>query len=72
MENYGDTTAEDRATAKDRKHSIWCYMRKGWTAYIRGFKTYAKKYDDIKWDKKKKKNEETVKEGAITKTVYRF
>jgi hypothetical protein len=72
MENYGDTTQEDRHASKDRKHSIWCYMRKGWTAYVRSFRTYAEKYDEIEWDDKKKENEETVQEGAITKTVYKF
>ena len=70
MENYGDTTADDRNTAKDRKHSIWCYMRKGWTAYCRSFRKYGSKYNDIKWDKKPKG--EIVQEGAITKTIIKY
>jgi hypothetical protein len=47
-------------------------MRKGWTAYVRGYKTYTDKYEDIKWDDSKKENEEVVQDGAVTKHVYRF
>ncbi|MHC4890599.1 MAG: hypothetical protein ACYTEO_14175 [Planctomycetota bacterium] len=71
-ENYGDTVQDDRHQAKDRTKKIWCYMRKGWTAYVRGAKKYAKKYEDIKWDKSKKENEKIVQEGAITKHIYKF
>jgi hypothetical protein len=74
MENYGDTTQEDRHQADDRSKKIWCYMRKGWTAYVRGAKKYAEKYEDIQWDDddEKKENLKVVEQGAITKKVYKF
>jgi len=72
MEAHGETTQEDRHTANDRKHSIWCYMKKGWTAYVRSFRKYGEKYDGIKWDEEEKENQETVQDGAITKIIYKF
>lgn len=72
MEAYGQTSEEDRHTAKDRKHSIWCYMKKGWTAYVRSFRKYGEKYDDIKWNKEEKDNQKTIQDGAITRIIYKF
>jgi hypothetical protein len=52
------------------KNSIWCYMRKGWTAYVRGYKTYGEKYSKIKWDKETSRAKTVIKDG--NKTTYKF
>lgn len=52
------------------KHSIWCYMRKGWISYVRGAKRYAKNHDDVKWGKGTKKPTSVEKDG--NKTIYKF
>ena len=51
-------------------NSIWCYMRKGWTAYVRGYKTYGSKYDEVDWGKGTKEPKEVIKDG--NKTVMKF
>lgn len=63
----------DKKVAKESAKKIWCRMGKGWTAYVRGYKTYTKKYDDIEFGEgTKKKKEETVQQGAVTKTIIKY
>jgi hypothetical protein len=48
-------------------------MGKGWTAYVRGYKTYTEKYDDIKWGSgTEEKKEEVVEHGAIKKIIIKY
>lgn len=51
------------------KSSVWCYMKKGWTAYVQGWKRYGKGYDGVKWGNGTREKTET-KEGG--KTIITF
>ena len=48
--------------------SIWCYMKKGWTAYVRGHEKYTDHYEDVEWGEgTQKKTEEKVGNKTIIK-----